>query len=741
MIRHPFDPEAAPAQESVPPHLVIAGSAGFALLLLLVALVVIFKGPSQDPLAATRVAEARADLDRRFQDAAKRSANLRNEQQVSFERLTSHRSELLDLSEEAARVNRPEVAQRAEDLANSSELRERLGRAQAELLRATQDRLERANERGLAAVTRVLKRLPSGFKDAERRWWKTQSQRLETWTSFHRDVSAFLATAKGETAGLSELTRARELQRRAQQEKLSATSDAYALVDWLKAQSKLGVVVLRREVELREAGRHREAQEARQVLESLEEDLGGFLTEHPREAGRLLGVHPPNGLPDFMSSYLGEGIWEVLVLGDWYPPLERAKATDLPELFGLVPRRKWSEVPPARLFARLAKLETTVRLRCTLSLSVACIRRFSKAQIRTLVRDWPERFQDLILRLLPPAVQREVRPEAAKADVPPLGVASSIGTGFFVTKRHLLTNGHVVGTAKEVRVETADGVQTGKVIAVSAAEDLALIEVARGGVPLVAAETHNLRMVFAYGYGSLSGQANTLLSTGGRVAAVAQGMGRVIFSAHVNPGNSGGPLVDAEGRWVGVVVAKSVRTSAAEDSLGIAIHGDRALAWLSAQGIRLRAAAPSISDETPPDAQVRRSVARIVATHPAHESPAATSGASTPKAALEVYLQVLCRLADAEALDRVLDLEAILADLQTRNPDAKGLTTAGLAAGFKAELRKKESRGLTQAEVSGLLAASKTELRGERATITLPGPLEYRFRESREGWLITYFPH
>jgi S1-C subfamily serine protease len=68
--------------------------------------------------------------------------------------------------------------------------------------------------------------------------------------------------------------------------------------------------------------------------------------------------------------------------------------------------------------------------------------------------------------------------------------------------------------------------------------------------------------VTAYGYPS----AHQLTMTSGRVLGYSKdvqlgNLGRVMkFSAHIEPGNSGGPLVDTTGRVVGVVYATEIAT-------------------------------------------------------------------------------------------------------------------------------------------------------------------------------------
>jgi V8-like Glu-specific endopeptidase len=134
---------------------------------------------------------------------------------------------------------------------------------------------------------------------------------------------------------------------------------------------------------------------------------------------------------------------------------------------------------------------------------------------------------------------------------------SSTGTAFGVSKNQFISNAHVVEGCKAVKV----GGVTSIVKAIDTKSDLALLNVLNSGniAKLRAGRLRQGDAVTVVGY-----PLNGILATGaqvtaGNVSALA-GMGNdsrfIQISAPVQPGNSGGPLVDSSGNVVGVVVSK-----------------------------------------------------------------------------------------------------------------------------------------------------------------------------------------
>lgn len=154
------------------------------------------------------------------------------------------------------------------------------------------------------------------------------------------------------------------------------------------------------------------------------------------------------------------------------------------------------------------------------------------------------------------------------------------GSGFFVGPDTIVTNAHVVGAAASVSVVGADGTaSSGSVVSVSADADLALIRlprVAKFGLSLRSvADLRPGEEVMALG----APQGFTQTVTRGIVSALRRdgSLLMVQTDAAVNPGNSGGPLVDGRGQVVGVVTMK--RTDA--EAIGLAIAADHVQAMLA----------------------------------------------------------------------------------------------------------------------------------------------------------------
>jgi serine protease DegQ len=147
------------------------------------------------------------------------------------------------------------------------------------------------------------------------------------------------------------------------------------------------------------------------------------------------------------------------------------------------------------------------------------------------------------------------------------------GSGFAIGRDLLVTNRHVLAGAEDLEVNTWDGKTLNVTSAnVGALGDLGLVTVA-GTLPTRAKfgpEASSGDSVTAVGYplgGALTLSPGAVLD---RVDGARFGVPDEVLrlSVHVVPGNSGGPLLDANGRVVGVVFAREISTG---NALAIAI--------------------------------------------------------------------------------------------------------------------------------------------------------------------------
>jgi S1-C subfamily serine protease len=159
-------------------------------------------------------------------------------------------------------------------------------------------------------------------------------------------------------------------------------------------------------------------------------------------------------------------------------------------------------------------------------------------------------------------------PEAAKTVDEPTPPAkqdaeTTAGTGFFVTSDGaIVTNAHVVENCSDIRVTTDQrAMAVAKVIARDSRNDLALLSSTLTTKKPAAFRT-SMRLgegIEAFGYPLTDVLAKAGNFTLGNVSALV-GMGEdsryLQISAPVQPGNSGGPLLDQYGNVVGVVSAK-----------------------------------------------------------------------------------------------------------------------------------------------------------------------------------------
>ena len=153
------------------------------------------------------------------------------------------------------------------------------------------------------------------------------------------------------------------------------------------------------------------------------------------------------------------------------------------------------------------------------------------------------------------------------------GGQQGLGTGFIIDKAGLIaTNLHVIGEARPITVQTAAG-KSLKVIAIEASDramDLAILRVDAADLPaLVLADSDQIDQGEpVVVMGNPQGLKHSVVS--GVVSGRREIDGRkmIQLAMPVEPGNSGGPVLDGRGRVLGIVTMKSLVT----DNLGFAVE-------------------------------------------------------------------------------------------------------------------------------------------------------------------------
>jgi serine protease Do len=146
--------------------------------------------------------------------------------------------------------------------------------------------------------------------------------------------------------------------------------------------------------------------------------------------------------------------------------------------------------------------------------------------------------------------------------------AQGLGSGFIISSDgYVLTNAHVVADSDEVIVRLADSREfKGKIVGVDSRTDVALLKVPATGLPTVKlGNSENLKVgEWVAAIGSPFGFVNTI--TAGIVSAKGRSLPDETFvpfiqtDVAVNPGNSGGPLLNLRGQVVGINSAIYSRT-------------------------------------------------------------------------------------------------------------------------------------------------------------------------------------
>jgi len=138
------------------------------------------------------------------------------------------------------------------------------------------------------------------------------------------------------------------------------------------------------------------------------------------------------------------------------------------------------------------------------------------------------------------------------------------GTGFAVSRAtHIVTNAHVVNACKSLRVLSGVQQSSARVLAMDTEADLAVLQSSISISKTLAMRSQPaLRLgesVIAFGFpltGALSQGGNLTTGNVSALAGLQDDPRYLQMTAPVQPGNSGGPLLDGGGNLIGVITSK-----------------------------------------------------------------------------------------------------------------------------------------------------------------------------------------
>ena len=172
---------------------------------------------------------------------------------------------------------------------------------------------------------------------------------------------------------------------------------------------------------------------------------------------------------------------------------------------------------------------------------------------QSLAAEMQRRIQDQLSDQQEPSQKNPAFPE-------PQMLGSGTGT-VITTNGYILTCSHVIDKANTIEVKVADRTYQAKIIRDDKYNDLALLKISGSFQALAFSSSRSAKIgqdVFAMGYPRPNVQGEGIKFTKGSISSLTGLMDDLRMyqiSVPVQPGNSGGPLLDMNGNITGVIVA------------------------------------------------------------------------------------------------------------------------------------------------------------------------------------------
>jgi len=256
---------------------------------------------------------------------------------------------------------------------------------------------------------------------------------------------------------------------------------------------------------------------------------------------------------------------------------------------------------------------------------------------------------------------------------------SGSGSGFFITADgYFLTNYHVVKGADKIQILVGDGFVDVKLIKTDPANDIAILRAEGQFAPLPIATTYKPSIgddVFTIGFPAPLIQGFAPKLTKGNINAATGLRDDPRFfqiSIPIQPGNSGGPLVDERGNAVGIVTSTLSPTVAMSEgfipqNVNYAVKTAYALALIDTiPGIVARLPAPIASTAKTPSelrAESLRAVGLVLVYTPNRNAQTQEQGARSETNAIALEIKKLeYRVAAAASTHDTSQMASLLTD-------------------------------------------------------------------------------